>query len=161
MGFGLTFRRCAWYTVGYDLILRADSSLSTGLFKYGGETIYSWSETSTASGGWSGAIPADTRDSGEFLVYAESMANQSFAFDGLGTDSTNIAGDVDLSIIECIADWQCDHDIDSDDFYAFLDDYAAGDPGADVDGDNDVDADDFYEYLDAFSIGEIGCTSCP
>ncbi|MCB9846060.1 MAG: hypothetical protein H6811_08755 [Phycisphaeraceae bacterium] len=53
----------------------------------------------------------------------------------------------------CTADTDGDHDADSDDFFAFLDLFAAGDARADLDGDGDRDADDFFRYLDAFALG--------
>ncbi len=54
---------------------------------------------------------------------------------------------------ECPADLDRDLDIDSDDFFFYLDLFAAGDTGADVDGDGDVDADDFAAFIAFFSDG--------
>ncbi len=53
----------------------------------------------------------------------------------------------------CPADLDGDGDADADDFFAYLDLFAAGDLGADIDGDGDLDADDFFGYLDLFSAG--------
>jgi len=53
----------------------------------------------------------------------------------------------------CPADIDGDGDADAGDFFAYLDLFAAGDPGADLDGDGDIDADDFFMYLDFFSQG--------
>jgi len=53
----------------------------------------------------------------------------------------------------CVADIDGDGDADGDDFFAYLDLFAAGDPGADLDGDGDNDAGDFFLYLDAFVQG--------
>ncbi|MCB9846048.1 MAG: PQQ-dependent sugar dehydrogenase [Phycisphaeraceae bacterium] len=53
----------------------------------------------------------------------------------------------------CPADLDGDGDADGDDFFRFLDLFAAGDPGADLDGDGDRDADDFFTYLDLFVAG--------
>ncbi|MCB9844597.1 MAG: hypothetical protein H6811_01225 [Phycisphaeraceae bacterium] len=44
-----------------------------------------------------------------------------------------------------------DGDADADDFFDYLDLFAAGDPDADLDGDRD--ADDFFTYLDLFAQG--------
>ncbi len=53
----------------------------------------------------------------------------------------------------CVADFDGDGDIDADDFFAYLDAFAAGDDSADLEGDGDLDADDFFLYLDAFAAG--------
>ncbi|MCB9845313.1 MAG: hypothetical protein H6811_04935 [Phycisphaeraceae bacterium] len=43
--------------------------------------------------------------------------------------------------------------VDASDFFYFLDLFAAGDLGADMDDDGDLDADDFFGYLDLFAQG--------
>ncbi len=53
----------------------------------------------------------------------------------------------------CPADLDGDGDADADDFFAYLDLFAAGDARADLDGDGDIDADDFFAYLDLFAAG--------
>ncbi len=68
-----------------------------------------------------------------------------FEADGMGT-----AGDAN----SCPADIDGDGDADADDFFAYLDAFAAGDLGVcDIDGDQDCDADDFFGYLDLFARG--------
>lgn len=62
-------------------------------------------------------------------------------------------GDGIPDICECPADLDGDGDADGDDFFAYLDLFAAGDPDADLDGDGDRDADDFFAYLDLFALG--------
>lgn len=56
-------------------------------------------------------------------------------------------------IINCPADLDSDGDTDADDFFIYLDLFAAGDARADLDGDGDRDADDFFRYLDLFAQG--------
>ncbi len=54
----------------------------------------------------------------------------------------------------CPADLDGDGDADADDFFAYLDAFAAGDFGVcDIDTDGDCDADDFFGYLDLFAQG--------
>ncbi|MCB9846046.1 MAG: PQQ-like beta-propeller repeat protein [Phycisphaeraceae bacterium] len=53
----------------------------------------------------------------------------------------------------CAADIDGDGDADGDDFFGYLDLFAAGDDRADLDGDGDRDADDFFTYLDLFASG--------
>ncbi len=65
----------------------------------------------------------------------------------------------------CVADLDGDNDTDADDFFAYLDLFAAADPDADLTGssdptsrsyavpDGDIDADDFFVYLDFFVAG--------
>ena len=59
-----------------------------------------------------------------------------------------------ITYIECPADLDSDGDADADDFFAYLDAFAADDLSVcDIDGDGDCDADDFFGYLDLFSQG--------
>ena len=52
------------------------------------------------------------------------------------------------------ADLDADGDLDSDDFFAFLDAFADGDARVcDIDGDGDCDAEDFFGFLDLFASG--------
>ncbi len=54
----------------------------------------------------------------------------------------------------CPADLDGDNDTDADDFFAYLDAFAAGDLDVcDIDEDGDCDADDFFGYLDLFAQG--------
>ncbi len=54
----------------------------------------------------------------------------------------------------CAADLDGDGDADADDFFGYLDAFAAGNLGVcDIDGDGDCDADDFFSYLDRFAVG--------
>ncbi len=54
----------------------------------------------------------------------------------------------------CAADLDGDGDADADDFFAYLDAFAAGDLATcDIDVDGDCDADDFFGYLDRFAQG--------
>ncbi len=54
----------------------------------------------------------------------------------------------------CAADLDGDGDADADDFFAYLDAFAANDLGTcDIDDDGDCDADDFFGYLDQFALG--------
>ncbi len=54
----------------------------------------------------------------------------------------------------CPADLDGDGDADSDDFFLYLDAFAAGDLAVcDIDGDGDCDSDDFFAYLDLFAAG--------
>ncbi|MCB9846047.1 MAG: S8 family serine peptidase [Phycisphaeraceae bacterium] len=64
------------------------------------------------------------------------------------------AGDaVAAALPQCPADIDGDGDADGDDFFGYLDLFAAGDDNADLDGDGDRDADDFFMYLDLFALG--------
>ena len=54
----------------------------------------------------------------------------------------------------CEADLDGDGDADADDFFTYLDAFAAGDLDVcDIDGDADCDAEDFFAYLDQFAAG--------
>ncbi len=59
-----------------------------------------------------------------------------------------------LTVVEeCPADLNGDGVVDADDFFLFLQWFAAGDPRADMNGDGVLDADDFFEYLALFAQG--------
>ncbi len=53
----------------------------------------------------------------------------------------------------CCADSDGSGVLDADDFFVFLDLFAAGDPRADFTGDGVIDAGDFFAYLEAFAAG--------
>ncbi|MBM4108344.1 MAG: hypothetical protein FJ255_05955 [Phycisphaerae bacterium] len=55
----------------------------------------------------------------------------------------------------CPGDWNCDGVIDFNDLLAFLNDYNAGLPIADLNGDGNVDFNDFLEFLNRYN------TPCP
>ncbi len=61
----------------------------------------------------------------------------------------------DWTIIPCDtpANLTGDCRLDSQDFFLYLDLFAADDPRADLDGDGDTDADDFFSFLDSFAAG--------
>lgn len=56
-------------------------------------------------------------------------------------------------IPECRADMNRDGVVDADDFFLYLQLFAAGDPRADINDDGVINADDFFEYLDLFAAG--------
>ncbi|MCC5786015.1 MAG: hypothetical protein JJU33_04860 [Phycisphaerales bacterium] len=56
-------------------------------------------------------------------------------------------------IPECRADMNRDGVVDADDFFLYLQLFAAGDPRADINHDGVINADDFFEYLDLFAAG--------
>ncbi len=74
---------------------------------------------------------------------------------GFGTIDNTIFDDQNCDgLPDCQADIDGDGDIDADDFFAYLDAFAAGDLGVcDIDGDGDCDGDDFFGYLDRFAQG--------
>ncbi len=72
-------------------------------------------------------------------------------------DGTVAAGTFDRSVwiltSACDADIDGDGDTDAEDFFGYLDLFAAGDDRADIDGDGDLDGEDFFGYLDLFAAG--------
>ena len=55
--------------------------------------------------------------------------------------------------VSCPADITGNGVVDADDFFAYLDLFAAGDPRADLDGNGVIDSEDFFLYLDFFVLG--------
>ena len=76
---------------------------------------------------------------------------------GFALTASNWSGVQVVDVQQCLvcpADLDNDGDADAEDFFAFLDAFAAGDVGqCDLDGDGDCDADDFSGYLDLFATG--------
>ncbi len=72
--------------------------------------------------------------------------------DNRGTDSGSVYF-VHPQANPCCADIDRSGVLDANDFFVFLDYFAAGDPHADFTGDGVIDAADFFAYLDAFAAG--------
>ena len=79
-----------------------------------------------------------------------------------GPDNTYGHGRIDalgavelaISMIGCAADVDGDGDTDTDDYFDYLDAFAADNLDVcDIDGDGDCDSDDFFGYLDLFAQG--------
>ncbi len=60
---------------------------------------------------------------------------------------------VDTWVAACPADLTGDGRVDTNDFFAFLSIYQAGDPLADFTGDGEVDTNDFFAFLGAYQQG--------
>jgi len=69
------------------------------------------------------------------------------------------SGFVGLIENQCVADIPCPADltgddlVDANDFFAYLDLFAANDPAADINQDTFIDANDFFAYLTLFAAG--------
>ncbi len=70
---------------------------------------------------------------------------------GVGPAPIVDMGAYEFQLADCPADLDGDGDADADDFFTYLDLFAAGDDRADIDGDGDLDAEDFFGYLDLFT----------
>jgi len=62
-------------------------------------------------------------------------------------------GYIAAALAGCAADLTGDGVADSNDFFTYLDLFAAGDPAADITGNGTIDGDDFFAYLDLFAQG--------
>ncbi len=126
----------------------------TGSFGAGGADMYIvrtdangvelWSETDggvSDDRAWSVAVGTDK------IV----VGGTAWSF-GAGRGDIHLVG-YDDPALGCAADLDGDGDADADDFFTYLDLFAADDPAADIDGDGDIDADDFFAYLDLFVTG--------
>ncbi len=93
----------------------------------------------------------------------DGLATSSVTFSNFGHDGGNnlpemfCIGEIEINgqpADGCPADLDGDDDADADDFFAYLDAFAAGDLAVcDLDQDDDCDADDFFAYLDLFAQG--------
>ncbi len=63
------------------------------------------------------------------------------------------SGMFSVTVPSCRVDLNNDGVVDADDFFLFLNFFAAGDPRADINGDGVIDTDDFFDYLDLFAQG--------
>ncbi len=153
----LTYAR--WYSNTFG----ADPANDIFVIEISNDDGQSWIELETVgptggdvSGGWF-AISLFVND-----FFETPSANVRVRFNASDLDSASVveAGvdAVAITIIEC-EDAGCRADIDgngtldADDFFAYLDLFAAGDDRADFDDDGDIDADDFFTFLDAFVAG--------
>lgn len=60
---------------------------------------------------------------------------------------------IEVADVSCVADLNGDGVVDADDFFLFLQLFAAGDLQADINQDGLIDADDFFAYLNLFAQG--------
>ena len=74
-------------------------------------------------------------------------ADDTWYIDDIGVDENQLIGD------DCPADVDGNGTLDGNDFFAFLDLFAAEDPAADIDGNGTIDGNDFFAYLDLFAAG--------
>ncbi len=96
------------------------------------------------------------RDAGVFeLVARYDTGSEWGVYPLLGADRilTSGFGDGLVILSFCEADLDSDGDIDADDFFAYLDLFAADDLLADINGNGTIDSDDFFGYLDMFVEG--------
>ncbi len=100
---------------------------------------------------------------GTFLVTSASTFDQGKGLFHVASDGTILAtiddsrsyGPLELIPLgaTCRADIDGNGTIDSNDFFAFLDLFATGDPDADLTGDGAIDSADFFAFLDCFVAG--------
>ncbi len=84
--------------------------------------------------------------------FATGLPDPSPIFDFFGEPTT-----IDITVTAggaaCPPDLNGDGVVDADDFFLFLQLFAAGDPVADFNNDGVIDADDFFAFLSAFATG--------
>ncbi len=115
---------------------------------YGEGERYLGSATVDTDG--SGDAPFDTTVTG---AVAEGEFITATATDIAAAATSEFSACIEAAQGGCAADLDGDGDADADDFFAYLDLFAAGDAAADLDNDGDTDADDFFTYLDLFAVG--------
>ena len=153
----LTYAR--WYSNTFG----ADPANDTFVIEISNNNGQTWTELETVgptggevSGGWF----TTSVFVNDFFNTPSDQVRVRFIASDLGDGSVVEAAvdAVSISIIEC-EDAGCPADIDgngtldADDFFAFLDLFAAGDPRADITGNGIIDANDFFAYLDLFVAG--------
>ncbi|TVS08208.1 MAG: hypothetical protein EA423_02025 [Phycisphaerales bacterium] len=119
--------------VSYSLIIATDASFNDIVFEQ--HNIRSTSFT----------LPAGVLDSCGTFVWTVDAENPS------GT--TGAQQGSESFVIPSPADLTGDGIVDADDFFLFLQLFAAGDPRADFNNDGVIDADDFFAFLTAFAAG--------
>ncbi len=151
------------YARWYSNTSGADPANDVFVIEISNDDGQTWTELETVgptggevSGGWfTTSVFVD-----DFFDTPSNQVRVRFIASDLGDGSVVEAGvdAVGVSIIEC-EDVGCPADIDgsgtldADDFFAFLDLFAAGDPRADITGNGVIDANDFFAYLDLFVAG--------
>lgn len=96
-------------------------------------------------------------------TYDASTVANAIAFGDINGDgrldlAIGFSGDVSIRVFygqapDCPADLDGNGAVDVNDFFMYLDLFAAGDPRADFNGDGTIDVSDFFAFLDAFAAG--------
>lgn len=151
--FGGTIRYAYWLNDTREFPLSPEDHLSVELSSDGGATWTQVRHYDAASSRWR----TDQIDVDDEIGATPTLRFRLIAHDG-GVDSTVEAGldafeYTGFACTACRADLDGDGDADANDFFLFLDLFAAGDPRADLTGDGRVDVNDFFVYLDLFAIG--------
>ena len=139
----------------------------SGLLVTDPEPVFAW-EAAEEAVSYTLTIASDSTFS-DILFSKANIRNTSFTLpagvlDSCGTfawtvDAENPSGSTGAQqgsesfVIPSPADLTGDGIVDADDFFFFLQLFAAGDPSADFNNDGVIDADDFFEYLGAFAAG--------
>ncbi|MCC5786959.1 MAG: hypothetical protein JJU33_09695 [Phycisphaerales bacterium] len=126
--------------------LRVDVSDSSGNFTEIGAIVADGSFPSAYTYE-SFAIPANLLNDGGTVRFRAQVADTS---DVWYVDDLYIGEPVTPA---CPPDLNGDGVVDADDFFLFLQLFAAGDPAADFNNDGVIDADDFFAFLGAFAAG--------
>lgn len=98
--------------------------------------------------------PQTTWSNAELELFSDRARTQSTAFGGGLFTPRTFAGVIHYQLgAFCRPDLNGDEVVDADDFFLFLQLFAAGDPRADFNNDGVIDSNDFFIFLNQFHLG--------
>lgn len=157
----LDYRRTAWYWVEYDMGVSAHAlasgEVNLNISKPDGGIAVTVEENELDSDAVSGAIQPNGGNYGFVRLAASGdVSATSRAQDGPVEVDIGGYASATIAVVECFADWNGDHAVNTLDILAFYGDYASNEDDCDLDGDGDVDTDDADIFDDAYDDG--ACT---
>jgi hypothetical protein len=149
----LSFRRTAWYWFDATVYYQASGEHGSAgaqvtVFVPGFSQTWDTIGTYAGSGVITSVGHASLQAAGEARAWTEV---------DYPSASGHAAAEANLCIVECLADWNRDHIVDSRDAVAFLNDWNALTPDADLNGDGVVNTQDFTIFLNAHAAGNCTC----
>jgi hypothetical protein len=161
----LSFRRTAWFWYEGDILNNYGSDkelqerVAVRLNMPGGVNfLHNVADNLGASWAESGVLEDEGDVSLDGWAEVFAFADDPADMDVYGsTDYAYATAFAKVCIVECLADWNRDHTVNTQDYIAFLNDWNGSASDADLNGDGFVNSQDFTIFLNAHAVGN--CTN--